>query len=220
MKTKRKFFRTMTASAVFVAMLVMFTACPSKEPVYVDLGRIPEQYLATVPYRNGDVFRMQHETSKVVIAFEVERHRQKGMNEGFGPVPMRFQPAPDWYYEYETDITKCTPDYPIFNVEIDFSNQYMVNDEEEMPSRAKSAYIYAVGSTQFPLYGEDCTGYEVLDSLEINGRYFHDVFKLKANAGYYESKGSIHAETYFYNYENGLLGITMSNGEKYWLYED
>ncbi len=41
-----------------------------------------------------------------------------------------------------------------------------------------------------------------------------------ANADYYESEGSIHAETYYYNYEKGLLGVIMSNGEKYWLYED
>lgn len=210
----------MTTMVVFGAMLVLLTACPGKEVQYIDLGKIPEQYLATVPYSDGDVFRMQHESDRVIIDFTVSRHRQKSMDEGFGPVPTRFQPAPDWYYEFETDITKCTPNYPIFNVEIDFSNQYMVNDEDEMPTWAKSAYLFAVGSTRIPFIGEDYSGCEVLDSLKINDRYYRDVFKLKADASYYESEGAIHADTYYYSYEKGLLGVIMSNGEKYWLYED
>ena len=204
-----------------VAMAFVFTACPSKEPTYVDLGKIPEQYLATVPYHNGDVFRMQHESDRVVIDFTVSRHRQKEMNEGYGPVPTRFEPAPDWYYEYETDITKCTPNYPIFDVSIEFSNQYMVyEDEQGYDTYPKRAQIFAVGYVHIPFYGEDHTDYEVLDSLEINNRYYHEVFKLKADASYYESEGAIHADTYYYNYENGLLGVVMSNGEKYWLYEE
>lgn len=204
-----------------VAMAFVFTACPSKEPTYVDLGKIPEQYLATVPYHNGDVFRMQHESDRVVIDFTVSRHRQKEMNEGYGPVPTRFEPAPDWYYEYETDITKCTPNYPIFDVSIEFSNQYMAyEDEQGYDNYLKAAQIFGVGSSRIPFIGEDHTDYEVLDSLDVNGRYYHEVFKLKTDASYYESEGAIHADTYYYNYENGLLGVVMSNGEKYWLYEE
>ncbi len=214
---KRKAFIPMA----LVAMAFVFTACPSKEPTYVDLGKIPEQYLATVPYHNGDVFRMQHESDRVVIDFTVSRHRQKEMNEGYGPVPTRFEPAPDWYYEYETDITKCTPNYPIFDVSIEFSNQYMAyEDEQGYDNYLKAAQIFGVGSSRIPFIGEDHADYEVLDSLEINNRYYHEVFKLKADASYYESEGAIHADTYYYNYENGLLGVVMSNGEKYWLYEE
>ena len=207
------------APAVLMAMTVLLTACPGKEPVYLDLGRIPEQYLATVPYQNGDVFRMQHESDRLVIDFTVSRHRQK--ETGYDYIFEKYKPAPNYIYEYESDITKCTPDYPIFDVEISFSNQYMAYEEEGMQSWAKSASLFAVGSARIPFFGEDCSGYEVLDSLKVCNRYYYDVFKLKSDlVSYYEEGDAVHADTYYYNYENGLLGVVMSNGEKYWLYED
>ena len=219
MKTKKRFFRRITAPAVFGAMLLLLTACPRKEPVYVDLGRIPEQYLATVPYRNGDVFRMQHESDRVVIDFTVSRHRQKEM--GYDYLYEKLKPAPNYIYEYEADITKCTPNYPIFEVEISFSNDYMAYEEEGMQAWNKCANLFAVGNARIPLFGEDYSSYEMVDSLKVNGRYYHDVFKLKSElVDYYEEEGSIHADTYYYNYENGLLEVVMSNGEKYWLYEE
>lgn len=218
MQTKKRFFRKVTTPAVFGAMLLLLTACPRSKTTYVDLGRIPAQYLATVPYRNGDVFRMKHESDRTFIDFTVSRHRQK--ETGYDWFNEKYKPAPNYIYEYEADITKCTPNYPIFNVEISFSNRYMAFEEEGMQNYAKNATLFAVGSAMFPFFGEDPSNYEMLDSLKVNGRYYHDVFKLKADANYYEDKDAIHAETYYYNYENGLLGVIMSNGEKYWLYEE
>ena len=220
MQTKKRIFRKMTAPMLFGAMLLLFTACPhSSKSTYVDLGRIPAQYLATVPYQNGDVFRMQHESDRLIIDFTVSRHRQKETEYDY--LYEKFKPAPNYIYEYESDITKCKPNYPIFDVEISFSNQYMAYEEEGMPSWAKSANLFAVGSARIPLFGEDCSGYEVLDSLEVNNHYYYDVFKLKANLfGYYEEEDVIRADTYYYNYEKGLIGIVMSNNEKYWLYEE
>lgn len=226
METNKRFFRKMTTPIILVAMTVLFTACPKNKPVYFDLGRIPEQYQATVPYQNGDLFRMKHETSKVIIDFEVSRHRLKETNFGNGPVPTptRFQPAPTYYYDFEVDQTVCKPKYPIFNINITFSNEFMIN-EDDAPSWLKSANIYSTGSARFPLFGEDASGYEILDSLEVNGHCYHDVFKLESSyTPYYdysdEMVEQIHVETFFYNYENGIIGILMSNGEKYWLYED
>jgi len=217
MKTEKRIFRKMGTPVILVAMTVLFTACPRSKPAYIDLGRIPEQYLATVPYRNGDVFRMQHETSKVIIDFEVERHRHKTSSEGYGPVPTRFEPAPNYYYEYEVDMTTCKPKYPIFDLSISLSNAYMLN-EEEMQSWYKKADLFAVGSAKVPFVGDDYSDYEIIDSLEVNGHYYKDVFKLKTD--YYNDDELIHAETILYNYENGFVGIVMSNGEKYMLYED
>lgn len=219
MKMEKRIFRKMRIPVVLVAMTLLFTACPRSKTTYVDLGRIPEQYLATVPYRNGDVFRMKHESDRTIIDFIVSRHRQK--ETGFDYMYEKYKPAPNYVYEYEADITKCTPNYPIFNVEISFSNQYMAFEEEGTSNWPKSATLFAVGSARIPLIGEDHSNYEMLDSLKVNGRYYHDVFKLKSElVDYYEVEGSIHADTYYYNYENGLLGVVMTNGEKYWLYED
>ena len=216
---RKKTLRKSVFPMVLVAMSVLFTACPRSKTTYVDLGKIPNQYLATVPYRNGDVFRMQHESDRVVIDFTVSRHRQK--ETGFDYLYEKYKPSPNYVYEYESDITQCTPNYPIFDVEISFSNQYMAYEEEGMQSWSKSANLFAVGSARIPFIGEDCSDYEVIDSLEVNNHYYYDVFKLKSDlVSYYEEEGSIHAETYYYNYEKGLLGVIMSNGEKYWIYED
>ena len=92
MRTKKRLLGKLTALSLFGAMFLLFTACPRSKPTYVDLGRIPEQYLATVPYQDGDVFRMQHEASKVIIEFEVSRYRNK--ETGFDYV-YRHKPAPN-----------------------------------------------------------------------------------------------------------------------------
>lgn len=219
MKTRKQFFRTMTSPLVFGAMMLLLTACPRDKAEIVDLGSIPEEYLATVPYKNGDKFRMQHETSKTVIDFEVSRHRSKETDSDYRAT--RFKPAPNYYVEYELDQTLCKPNFPIFDVNIVFSNLYMAYEEEEQQLWEKTANLFAVGNACFPFIGEDCSGYEILDSLEINGRYFQDVFKLKAEYyPNYEGDETVHVDTFYYNYENGLLGIIMSNNEKYWLYED
>ena len=218
MKTKKRLLGKMTVLSLFGAILLLLTACPhSSKPTYVDLGCIPEQYLATVPYKDGDVFRVQHEASKVIIEFEVSRHRNK--ETGFDYV-YRYKPAPNYYYVYEVDRTVCKPKYPIFDIDISFSNQYMAYEEEGLQAWNKVATLYAAGGTSIPLFGEDRSNYEVIDSLYINDRYFHDVFKLKTDYYYDEVEEMIHADTIFYNYENGVLGIQMSNGEKYWLYEE
>ena len=223
MNKMNRVFRIVSFPILFGAMLVLLTACPQhKEPIYKDLGKIPEQYLATVPYQDGDVFRMQHEGDRVIIDFTVSRHRQK--ETGYDYIYLeKYKPAPNYYYDYEVDITKCTPNYPVFDVEISFSNIYMMYEEEGMASEAeKQANLFAVGSAWIPFFGEDHSNYNVVDSLEINGRYYHDVFKLTAENSYYyeEDENAIYAETYYYNYEKGLLGVIMSNGEKYWYYEE
>ena len=76
-----------------------------------------------------------------------------------------------------------------------------------------------MSTAKVPFVGDDHSDYEIIDSLEVNGRYYKDVFKLKTD--YYNNVDElIHAETILYNYENGFVGIVMSNGEKYMLYED
>ena len=218
MNKMNRVFRIVSLPIIFGAMMVSLTACPQhKEPIYKDLGKIPQQYLATVPYQDGDVFRMQHESDRVIIDFTVSRHRQKETGDDYIYLE-KFKPNPNFYYDYEVDITKCTPNYPLFEVEINFSNIYMMFEEEGMGAE-KQANLIAVGTARFPFFGEDYSNYNVVDSLEINGHYYHDVFKLMAD--YYNvEEGSIYAETYYYNYEKGLLGVIMSNGEKYWYYEE
>lgn len=138
MNKTNKVFRIVLLPIVLGAMMVLLTACPRhKEPIYKDFGKIPERYLATVPYHNGDMFRLQHESDRVIIDFSVSRHRQKESGDNYIYLE-KYKPAPNFYYDYEVDITKCTPNYPLFEVEINFSNFYMMFEEEGWESERQA----------------------------------------------------------------------------------
>ena len=213
----RRLFLLMTV----LVSVILFTSCPRKTPDFVDLGTIPEQYLSTVPYQDGQTFYLQHESDRVVIPFHVSRRRFKAQGDNlygfyYGE---KTQPAPSVYFEYEVDLTNCVPDYPIFDIDIRFSNSYL----------ADSLYFHQhVGRKYAPLtsqhfyagipYFGDSTEFEtMLDSLDINGHVYYDVFQFE-NTGI--DLPGIYIQCLFYNYAQGVLRIDMSNGEKYLLYEE
>ena len=213
----------------FVAV-VGFTGCPGHEPEYIDLGTIPEHYLATVPYQDGQTFYLQHESDRVVIPFKVMRYRTKSQSDDTSDLndyfdyyasAGKFEPAPSVYFNYEIDVTTCKPDYPLFDIEIRFSNGYMADSvyyHDNYDKRPKYAQLnchrlYA----SIPFIGEPTEQFKVLDSLEVNGAVYHDVFAF-SNEGM-DLEG-ICIQTLYYNYEKGVIAILMSNGEKYMLYEE
>ena len=207
----------------FVAVIT-FTGCPSKEPEYIDLGTIPEEYLPTVPYQDGEVFYLQHESDRVVIPFKVTRYRVKSRGDnayGFDDylIGSKMQPAPSVYFDYEVDITTCKPDYPLFDIDIRFSNGYMADSVYyNYPARHKYAQLDCHGFyASIPFIGEPTEMFKVLDSLEVNSQVYHNVFEF-ANQG--QDLQGIYVKTVYYNYEKGVIAIDMSNGEKYLLYEE
>lgn len=206
--------------------VVFFTGCPSKEPDYVDLGNIPEQYLPTVPYEDGQTFYLQHESDRVVIPFHVSRRRVKAQgNNSYGfdyyldGQGEKYQPAPSVYFEYEVDLTNCVPDYPIFDIDIRFSNSYLADSLYfhqhigRKYAQLTSQHFYAA----IPFFGDSTEFETMLDSLDINGHVYYDVF-LYENTGI-DLQG-IYIKRLYYNYAQGVLRIDMSNGEKYMLYEE
>ena len=217
--------RILLLLTAFVAV-VGFTGCPGHEPDYVDLGTIPEQYLATVPYQDGQTFYLQHESDRVVIPFKVMRYRTKAQGDdtynldNYYVSPEKTQPGPTVYFNYEIDVTTCKPDYPLFDIEIRFSNGYMADSVyyQEYHGFHKYAQLnchrmYA----SIPFIGEPTGQFKVLDSLEVNGRVYHDVFEFPNENMDLEG---IYIKTLYYNYEKGVIAIMMSNGEKYMLYEE
>ena len=207
--------------AALVAV-IGFTGCPGHEPEVINLGTIPEKYLPTVPYEDGQTFYLQHESDRVVIPFKVMRYRttNEGNNEfGFDDYGAKFQPAPSVYFNYEVDVTTCKPDYPLFDIDIRFSNAYMADSVYyNEPVRYKYAqlschHLYA----SIPFIGEPTEQFKVLDTFEVNGHVYHDVFEF-ANEG--QDLQGIYIKTLYYNYEKGVIAIDMSNSEKYLLYEE
>ena len=205
----------------FVAV-IGFTGCPNKEPEYIDLGPIPEQYLATVPYQDGQTFYLQHESDRVVIPFKVMRYRvqSQGNNAwGFDDYVGKYKPSPTVYFDYEIDITTCKPDYPLFDIDIRFSNGYMADSVYyDYPARHKYAQLschqmYA----SIPFIGESTSMFTVLDSLEVNGRTYYNVFEFPNEN---QDLQGIYPKSLYYTYKEGVIEIDMSNGEKYLRYEE
>lgn len=204
------------------AGVILFTGCPSKEPDHVDLGNIPEQYLPTVPYADGDVFYLQHESDRVVIPFHVSRHRVQAQGDnvfGFDYYEAKFQPGPSVYFDYEVDVTTCVPDYPLFDIDIRFSNSYMADslyyDEPVWPKYAQlSAHHFFA---HIPFIGEPTESFTVLDDFEVNGHVYNKVFQFSNQD---LDLTGIYIKVLYYSYEKGVIAILMSNGEKYMLYEE
>jgi hypothetical protein len=204
--------------------VILLTGCPGKEPEYIDLGTIPEKYLATVPYEDGQTFYLQHESDRVVIPFHVTRHRTKAQGDnasGFNDYGMKFQPSPSVYFDYEVDVTTCKPDYPIFDIDIRFSNAYVADSvyyQNYDPLSPKHANFAALNLfATFPFIGEPTDQFTVLDSLEVNGHIYYNVFEL---VNEYQDQEEMYAKAAYYNYEKGVIAIYMSNGENYLLYEE
>lgn len=216
MKNKKQFFRKTAESIVLGIMVVLFTACrkePRPTPI-IYLGDIPEEYLATVPYQNGDVVKMMHESSRLVINYRVSRSRFHNMSEPTGED-----------YDYQVDFTHLKPDYPTFDLGITLTAEYKKYELEDEEAPKTGLILLKESSTDIPFINTDATGCTLLDSLEVNGHVYYDVFKLDCQhyefpPDYSVPTHSIYAATCYYNYAKGFIGIELSNNEKYWLYEE
>jgi hypothetical protein len=215
MKNKKQFFRKTAESIVLGIMVVLFAAC-TKEPSKTEIIRledIPEEYLATVPYRDGDVVKMMHESNRLIINYHVSRGHFSTLDEPSG-----------WYgspvYDYQVYWTTLKPDYPTFEMEIFLSNEYMRYELEGLDASKTGYIVLANSDANVPFINTDATDYIMLDSLEVNGHVYYDVFKLDCDPDYTVTENDIYSATCYYNYAKGFIGIEMSNGEKYWLYEE
>ena len=86
MKSKKQFFRKTAGTIVLGIMVMLFAACtkePSKTEI-IHLGDIPEEYLATVPYQNGDVVKMMHESHRQIINYHVSRGHFSSLDDPSG----------------------------------------------------------------------------------------------------------------------------------------
>ena len=209
----------------FVAV-ISFSGCPNPEAETIDLGAIPEPYLATVPYQDGEVFYLQHESDRVRIPFQVIRYRVKAQGDnvyGFDDhySGYKMQPAPSVYFNYEIDITTCKPDYPLFDIDIRFSNAYLADSlyyPNYDPRSPKYAMLHCHSLyASFPFIGEPTSMFTVLDSLEVNGRTYYNVFEFPNEN---QDLQGIYPKALYYSYADGVIEIDMSNGEKYLRYEE
>ena len=216
MKNKKQFFRGITLPVILGVMMMLLAACKQDPPAttIIFLGNISEEYLATVPYQNGDVVKMIHESSRLVVNYRVSRSSFHNMSKPVGED-----------YDFQVDFTQLIPDYPTFEMGITLTAEYK-KYELEGEEAPKSGLIMLKGSsTGVPFINTDETGYAILDSLEVNGHMYYDVFKLDCRhyefpPDYEIQAPQIYTSICYYNYAKGIIGVELSNNEKYWLYEE
>lgn len=215
MKSKRQFFWKMAAPVMVVVMLVLFVACTKEQPKteIIDLGDVPEVYLATVPYQDGDVVRMMRESDSLIINYRVSRYRFSSLGE-----PSGWESSPI-IYDYQIDWTELTSDQSPYEMGIALTSEYRRYELEGVDAPKRGYIVLFESDTFVPFINTDASGYIVQDH-EINGHVYCDVFRLDCEPDYNVTEEDIYAVTCYYSYAKGFIGIEMSNGEKYWLFEE
>lgn len=198
------------AFILLLAVLLLWTGCRPCAYQTIDLGPLPEEILAKVPYQNGRVYSFKHSAGHTVNFSTVRASRQEKTHlDDFG----FYCNKEARIYVYEVNTTSLKPDYPIFNIRLDLCNE------------TDSFYRFSaqIGSASFiiPVQAAD-TAYwpvTVADSLQIGNKHYKEVFKLKnLNDNWYHSD-SIRVDSVFYNYDQGILLIKMTNREYYAIQE-
>lgn len=207
------------------AVLSLLMACGHKEVMVIKLEPLEEKYRESVPYQDGEIFVLQHETDKTQIEYTVWRSLRI-TNEYEGESYYRFSQKPPYCWDnYQEDITECRTNYPLFNFSFRMSNQYKMNEalDPEVDNTYAKRMSISVGNdfyASLPFKGVTFGDYVMLDSLQVNGRIYYDVFQLDNQS--YGEYGELNEgiQVLYYNYENGIIGVEMSNGEKFMRYEE
>jgi len=194
-----------TRQIIFVLIIsAIFSNCkpPCKGTIdKIDNGVISTEFLNKNPYKTGDVIKLKHSEGKI-ISFSIERATTNEVN------PL----CDDCCFaeiKYQLNTTNFTPDYPIFDMKFRISNLDSLN-----------VYMNLfIGNEQFiiPEIFPENSGQNVsLDSVLISEKYYYNVFSI-SNVN--KENGTIYTKILYYNYEDGILKINMSNEEYYEIYE-
>jgi len=180
-----------------ILLLMLLPSCRPCEPVTIDLGDLPEEALLFVPYQNGQTVSLKHSAGQV-IHYAVSRQTKE---ERFSWTESCVE------YVFEVNSTILTADYPIFNFRFDISNEDTLN-------YICTAYI-GYNSFVIPTFENGYDYFEKADSIVLDTTTYYDVFKLTSYDSNYDNSDSIRPDTLYYNYETGILKITMTNEEYY-----
>ncbi len=182
---------------VLVLMVIVFTACPPFcDSEIRDLGTLPAEALAMVPYQDGESYRFVHSAGQE-ISFLASRETTQELEHW----------DPCGGISYESNTTILVPDYPIFSIVLGMAKTDSLH-------WAVQAYFSAV---TFPLVNIDFNQIEhaFFDSLVIAGEWYKNVYRImgyKYNSG---PANEIHPDSLWYNTEFGILKVSMNNGEFY-----
>lgn len=159
-----------------------------------DLGSLSQEALLLVPYTNADTIHFKHSQGEI-FSFAVQRKSEKINNS--------FTESCNSYIS-EENTTHLIPDYPIFSCDLRIHQYDSINYNID---------IY-IGNNYFYIPN----GNWDFDSLYLNNRKYNHVWGLQATNESYFKNSTITVDSLYYNTSNGILKITMTNGEYYELY--
>ena len=179
--------------------LMLLPSCWPCDPVIIDLGDVPDDGLAFVPYQPGNTINLEH-SEGLTITYSIQRESREE------------QTWCEWccesVYRYEELTTKLTPNYPTPGIEITMNNS---------DSTFIQCSVYTDGGYfMIPTHEEIHSYDQKVDSIQIGLETYFDVFLLGTDS-WNKSEGEIYTDSLYYNYEFGIIKLIKSNGEYYQL---
>lgn len=180
-------------------ILVLLPSCWPCDPVIIDLGDVPDDGIAFVPYLPGETISLEH-SEGLTITYSIQRESRDE------------ETWCEWccknIYRYEVLTTKLTPNYPTASIEITMNS----SDSTFIPCSVYTDGGYFIIPTNKVMPDYD----NKLDSIQIGLETYYDVFLLETDS-WNKSDGEIYADSLYYNFEFGILKLTKTNDEYFQL---
>lgn len=184
---------------ILFPFIILLLACPISDHEIIDNGLLPDSILNLVPYQDGEIYKFKDPYGEL-IQFQAFRE----LSQIKEPICAECFFGPDILFE--EDYTLLKSDEEVFNI------SFSINNED-------SSYINFwsnIDKNIFPIPINDEIFYNhlELDSLSIDSFIYEDIFKIptRLNDLY---KEPINPDTMYYNYENGIIKIILSDGTFY-----
>ncbi len=154
---------------------------------------IPENILSLVPYEHEKSYQFKHSEGQVI---DFKSFRETHIES----VGSRCTDE----IEYSVNTTDLIPNYPIAKLSVAIVNLYSPPHLEILFGN----YYFTLPTSE-----NEYDAYTKVDSLVLNSNTYHDVFKLKSK--HLTNQDAIYADSLYFNFENGIIKLMMSNGEYY-----
>lgn len=184
---------------ILFSFVIFLYACPLSEREIIDYGQLPDSLLNLVPYRDGETYNFT-DPSGEVIQFQAFREL----------VQIKEPRCPECFFGpdilFEQDFTMLKTESDAFNV------TFTINNEDSTYINFQSN----IGKNIFPIPLSREAIYDefVLDSLYIDSIIYRDILKIPTRLSDLY-KDPINPDSMYYNFENGIIKIIMSDGGCY-----
>lgn len=183
---------------LFTILASLLYGCGCDAPDIVDLGRLPDSVLTQVPYQNGQTYTFRNSRGQL-FNFSATRASHDEY--------LECDQCCKIAYKFQVNETIMTPEYPLFDLTVQLSS---------LDSTDYGHYIW-VGAYLFYLPKKDYSeaGIQYVDSIQLNSRWFYDVYQITYPDDPIYVSDSIYPSRLYYNFSSGIIQIKLNNGEYY-----